>query len=380
MKIVFLCGSLEPGRDGVGDYSRRLAAEFIRQGHEATIVALHDRFVESAKEEEQSCGNCKLGVLRIAAHDSDELRVRLAENWVRLQHPDWVSLQFVPFSFQEKGLPFNLKKLLQKIVQGRQVHVMFHELWVVRDLRISMKLWLIGTIQRQIITILVKSLKPLVIHTQTQLYQNYLHRQGFRAEHLPLFSNIPLAVQHRSGVDETLKEKKKISFVVFGSIHPNSLFELFAKEVKEYALSTRTDVTLVFIGRSGSEQLRWKAIWNSMELHVKELGEQPEEVISAVLTEASIGLTTTPYALVEKSGTVAAMLEHGLPVLCIAKPWKPAGTTKSFSIRGITEYKSGVLPNYLMKTDRFAAKSRIEDVSLQLIESFRKSAKRVVTV
>lgn len=27
MTILFLCGSLEPGRDGVGDYTRRLAGD-----------------------------------------------------------------------------------------------------------------------------------------------------------------------------------------------------------------------------------------------------------------------------------------------------------------------------------------------------------------
>lgn len=32
MRLAFICVSLEPGRDGVGDYTRSLAAECIRQG------------------------------------------------------------------------------------------------------------------------------------------------------------------------------------------------------------------------------------------------------------------------------------------------------------------------------------------------------------
>ena len=32
MKIVFICGCLEPGKDGVGDYTRRLSAELIDHG------------------------------------------------------------------------------------------------------------------------------------------------------------------------------------------------------------------------------------------------------------------------------------------------------------------------------------------------------------
>ena len=34
MKIVFICGSLEPGRDGVGDYVWRLSSEFRLIGKE----------------------------------------------------------------------------------------------------------------------------------------------------------------------------------------------------------------------------------------------------------------------------------------------------------------------------------------------------------
>jgi hypothetical protein len=40
LNIVFLCGSLQPGRDGVGVYTRRLAGEVIRQGHQASIISL----------------------------------------------------------------------------------------------------------------------------------------------------------------------------------------------------------------------------------------------------------------------------------------------------------------------------------------------------
>ena len=43
MRLVFLCASLEPGRDGVGDYTRRLAAELAARGHDVACVAMNDR-------------------------------------------------------------------------------------------------------------------------------------------------------------------------------------------------------------------------------------------------------------------------------------------------------------------------------------------------
>ena len=46
MKIIFLCGSLEPGRDGVGDYVLLLSGELVRQGHQASIIALNDVYLQ----------------------------------------------------------------------------------------------------------------------------------------------------------------------------------------------------------------------------------------------------------------------------------------------------------------------------------------------
>lgn len=49
MKFLFICGSLEPGKNGVGDYTRRLAGECIRMGHDAMILALDERiWIEDA--------------------------------------------------------------------------------------------------------------------------------------------------------------------------------------------------------------------------------------------------------------------------------------------------------------------------------------------
>ena len=38
-------------------------------------------------------------------------------------------------------------------------------------------------------------------------------------------------------------------------------------------------------------------------------------LISEQLKECSLGVSTTPYDVIGKSGATAAMLEHGLPVL-----------------------------------------------------------------
>ena len=47
MKIVFICGSAQPGKDGVGDYVRLLALSLLKMGHQAAIVAYNDKFVSA---------------------------------------------------------------------------------------------------------------------------------------------------------------------------------------------------------------------------------------------------------------------------------------------------------------------------------------------
>jgi hypothetical protein len=47
LKILFLCGSLEPGRDGVGDCVKNVAGELRIQGHQAAAIALNDGFINS---------------------------------------------------------------------------------------------------------------------------------------------------------------------------------------------------------------------------------------------------------------------------------------------------------------------------------------------
>jgi hypothetical protein len=166
MKIAFIVSSLEPGRDGVGDYTRRLAGELIRQGHECQIVALNEK-VESRKQkaenrnptsdlrlltsgfsETQHSEGTEVPCLRLPGSLGWPERTTLARKWVDAFNPDWVSLQFVPFGFQSKGLPFGLPRQLKVIIGSRPLHWMFHELWVLWRFPLSLRKRLLGQGQK----------------------------------------------------------------------------------------------------------------------------------------------------------------------------------------------------------------------------------------
>lgn len=105
MKILFICGSLEPGCDGVGDYTRRLAGELIRQGNEVQIIALNDKNVTAVTYQVQEDDITSITCLRLPQNISWNYRMNEAGVFSDAFNPGWLSLQYVPFAFQDKGLP-----------------------------------------------------------------------------------------------------------------------------------------------------------------------------------------------------------------------------------------------------------------------------------
>lgn len=364
--MVFICGSLEPGRDGVGDYVRRLAIEMIRNGHEVAAIALNDRYVSYPFNGYQAAEGLKLPVFRVSATHGKGTQIKEALRWLNDINPQFLSLQFVPFSFQSKGLPVMLNHLLSKIGKGRRWHIMFHELWVGMDVESSKKHIYWGLVQKQLIRLLVKNLKPVLVHTQTKLYQEQLSKIGIPAFYLPLFSNIPVSEQKTAAYGE----KREISMVVFGTIHPGAPVELLVKEASLYSKQKGTLVSLILIGNCGAEQKKWVDAWQSENLPVKVMGGQPPSKISEILSGSTLGISTTVTALLEKSGSVAAMRAHKLPVLCVSREWQPRGLSRPVTPPGIIEFTPGVLKDCLSDPASSLAGYNVSEVSKILEEHF----------
>lgn len=317
MKILFLCGSLEPGKDGVGDYTRRLAGELIRQGHDVAIVSLNDRHTQAEERIVQSSEGTNILVLRIPSMFSAKKRFSLASEFINSFDPEWLSLQFVPYSFNVKGLPFGLAGKLKKIGKGRKWHIMFHELAIGLEKGVSKKNLFIGQIQLHLIRKIILTLQPKLVHTQVKLYKEILLKVGIETRVLPLFSNIPQVYSN------TERAKNSISFVLFGGIHHGGDLESFTSWILDIQKQKIIEVYFYFVGKNGVELNNWKETLDKKNIKNAILGEQSPENISAILTKSTIGITTTPYYLTEKSGSVLAYLEHSLPVLCVSREWVP---------------------------------------------------------
>ena len=328
MRIAFICGSLEPGRDGVGDYTRRLAAECIHQGHECRLVALNDW--EDGGEETQECEGVQIGCLRCPRSLPWKERFARAREELSEFDPDCVSLQFVPYGFHPKGIPWSLAGRLRKLIGARPLQIMFHELWIGFGAAAPWKQRIVGALQRHCIFRMIRALKPRVVHTSNATYAGLLKHGGVAAGELPLFGNIPVrdigsapalpAQLAAAGIPADPAERSGWWMVLFfGTLHPEWQPQPLTHLLLRAAQRAGKRLCLVSAGRLGA---CGEGLWETMqrenggEIVFVKCGEQSSGEISTLLQIADFGVAVTPWELMGKSGSAAAMLDHGLPILC----------------------------------------------------------------
>jgi hypothetical protein len=369
MKIVFLCGSLEPGCDGVGDYTRRLAGELTREGHTVSLLALYDNRISADFGEIQENEGTGIHILRIPVKISDLQRFSIAKSFIGSENPEWISLQFVLFAYHNKGLPFGLPRRLQDLGKGRKWHIMFHELWVGmhKGASLSLKIW--GAMQQLLILGMIKKLAPKVIHTQTEVYCKLLNSFKVEASILSLFGNIPV-----KECSKEVRDPKKLTFVIFGSIHPNAPVEEFTSELAGFSEKNSLKVKLVLVGRNGHEKLRWKNAWKAKGFDVESYDPASVDLISRILQNADFGITTTSLALTAKSGSVAAMLEHKTPVICVSKEWKLRKKIEIVSLPSVLEYKETQLEKIINASATVLWNVSVESTASIFINSLKEQS------
>jgi hypothetical protein len=332
MRIAFLCGSQEPGRDGVGDYTFGFAEELVLQGHEVSIIALRDKFIGQPAESHK-LPESGIRILRVPAASPWEECLRRAEAELDGFNPEWVSLQFVCYTFHPKGICYDLAGRLMPLLKGRKLHLMFHETWLCREMGWGWKQQLVGAVQRHFIRKFVRKTKPVVMHTSNAAYAALLGRSGISAKERGLFGAIP--VTEPDGFDGELKAAlggtgargEKWLFGFFGAIYAQWEPEPLLTELLAASQAAGKKPVLLSMGRPGAagfELWEWMTRDYAGRFEFLLLGEQPTARVSGYLSCLDFGLATTPRSIIGKSSTVVSMLEHGLPVIVSRDDCGPA--------------------------------------------------------
>lgn len=369
MRILFICSSLEPGRDGVGDYVRRLGAELIRQGYRASAMALNDKFVGSVENEIQYDNKTGLTVLRLPASGGMQQKIDIAKTYINKFNPDWLSLQFVIFGYHPRGLPFGIEKHFQTIVAGRRLHIMFHEIWVGITRKSPLKHKIYGFLQQRIIKKLIRTLHPRVITTTNGLYQAVLKSRHIYAEIIPLFSNIPVlprdeafirAAENVLGISAGERSGYYVAGV-FGSLYPGAGLEKAITQCLDITREHHKKLVFIAVGRLGAEGI---SIFEQLQQQFGQVvrfysfGERPPEIISQLLGMMDAGVSCTPAEHIGKSGAYAAMRAHGLDVYIPGNNFVP-------------EYDAVIKNYHHQLLDRRPREWEVDDVASVFVKSLQ---------
>lgn len=279
MKICFISGPFKPGKCGISDYISLLSIKLKNHGHQSQHIAIDDS-----------------NTLDIAD---------------KLPPADLYSIQFAPFSFSPTGLSRKRLLVLAKSLNGKRTHINFHEIWIGAFPSANWKEKTIGWIQkREIITFITMS-NPVTISCSNSAAIDRMKQSGIDCQYLYLFGNIPYSKTEQN------KPSTVLSVAFFGTLYEKFPYDLLAEKLDEISKSLNIPIHIKIIGRqresTGLKEIN--KICKKLSFVISKLGEQPSEAISKEFQNCDLGVSTTPYDSLGKSGVTAAMLEHGLPIL-----------------------------------------------------------------
>lgn len=368
MKLLFICGSLEPGKDGVGDYTRRLAGECIRLGHQALILAIHDRMTLHVVTDPVLDEEISIQGLRIPSVFTLHSKCKLAQEFIDHHNPDWVSVQFVLFAFQSKGVPVSIGYVLRSLLRRRKSHIMLHELWIGVYGPTSYRSKMLGVFQKACMLWILSCVRFSSVSTSNLPYLKELKR--YTPFLLPVFGNIPLS---QSAAFQKINNNE-LCAVVFGTITAD--LKQFREQIQWLHLLSQSmglQLELYFIGNGGKMEQEARILSAEFigKSHIHVLGFLEEHELSSMLLKMDFGISRADYHLFTKSGTTMTLLEHGLPVLLKGdRPIKVNHQTGTLFDHQL-HFKTDALPDSL---HRYPFCNGLNKIANQFIENLEKVA------
>ena len=376
MRIALICSSLQPGRDGVGDYVRRLTNELRSMGHTSIAIALNDP------------GDCldEPNIIRLPRKTAWSKRWAQTRECLAKFSPDLVSLQWVPYGWHPRGYPRGVASPLSNIVPpNAKRHLMVHECWVGINIRDTiLHRVIIGPLQRAASLKVFRNWQAQVTHTSIPAFAACLQRYSIKATVLPLFGNIPVVNEGQiTTLDQLLPHDAnaapQLIVAWFGTVPIEwNAGELLIR-LSAAAKSHGRRLVILSLGRTGAhghKLTEWLNTKPDLGLHLP-IGECSEAKLSSLLKSIDIGLSGVPLALVGKSGAIAAFHEHGIPVLCTRNDWMLSRSDQNYPDLPLVYYSpSGStlnLDDYL-NSRRPADNSAVSHIAQKLLDSLPPSA------
>lgn len=328
MKIALLSGGFPPDLDGIGDHTWWLSRELAAAGAETLVVT------SAGPERSRPPGVAVETLLEIAPpRQILGLPARLAA--LPGKRPDWLLLQYNPFSFGKYGFcPFLPRALAALQRSGVRLAPLFHEtkvpLWPWRFT--VMSAW-----QAPIFRRLCRMADASFVSTERWTGQVRRVAPQLECRHLPVGSNVALCdisrgeARRRLGIDSTAP-----LFGVFGQAHVTRLFSWIGAAAQAL-VRQNSGAAIAYVGPHGD---RLRAECGGLSFH--DLGVQPADSLGACLRAMDLVLSPYSDGVSTRRSSLTAALQHGIP----------AATTGSNSTDAVFQRAPGSLLLSSAKTAR----------------------------
>lgn len=297
MKVVFISNHLPPTVDGVGDYTFFLAEQFVEQGHEVILICS----TQKEFEDEQIAEMTVFPTIQQWDKESVEEIVDLIE----ASAPDYVSLQYVPYGFHEKGEPWAMAHFAKLMVQNDiPLSTTFHEVAI----RFKARHLLRGVVQRLIARSIARHSNKVI--TSIDFYVSYLNDWAEDVNMIQIGSNIPAIYvpdEEIKMLSNTIAPNGEFIIATFGKRDHVALLRWF-----EQLVSMRPNTKLLICGKTPKISIK-----ESLKPHIHSTGylSRSDLFKHLICSDMFVQISMGKGGVCNKSGSLAAAFAAGLPIL-----------------------------------------------------------------
>jgi len=297
MKVVFISNNLPPAVDGVGDYTYFLAEQFVEHGHEVHIICSDAKEVDPLQMEDMA--------IHPIIDKWDRLGIDKTIQAIQSLQPDWVSLQYVPYSFSPTGQAWamiHFAKQMHKL--GIPLSTTFHEVCI----RYEAKQFSRALSQRIIARALAKHSQKVI--TSIDFYVRYLKQWTDDVKMIQIGSNIPAIYtpeEDQKELRQSITPDGEFLIATFGKRDHVALLNLF-----EQLVAIRPNCKLLICGKTPKIKIK-----KHLKLNIHSTGYLSREGVFQHLKVSDLFLQFSmgKGGVCNKSGSLAAAFAAGLPIV-----------------------------------------------------------------
>jgi glycosyltransferase involved in cell wall biosynthesis len=298
MKIAIAYPALPPVRDAIGEHTVRLA-ESLREHATVQLLTAQSDWIPVADVDVRPA-------LRLAGpHRLEGLREA-----VEAQSPDWLLLQYMPFSYGRWGLNLSLPQAVRAIRRRQpktRMALMVHEPFVEAK---GLKSLVMTAWQRWQLREIGRAMDVIFVSIQPWAEQLARWFKNRPVVHLPIGSNIPESACVRADARRSLHiPEGRVVLGIFGRAAHGRMMGHVAdafRGVHRAGYAPR----LLCIGEVGTSVSRALP-----DADLQCLGRLPAPEVSMALHAVDIGLAPFDDGVSCRRGSFVAMLQHGIPTV-----------------------------------------------------------------